>query len=107
MELESKRKYIDQEALRARIDSLKSQWDGLRARLRNQLYPYDEMREMLLQAGCPVDPEEIGLTRERAVRTILLSQMMRDRYTILDLGYELGLLEDWKEKIYSSKRFWR
>ncbi|HUX19892.1 MAG TPA: sn-glycerol-1-phosphate dehydrogenase [Spirochaetia bacterium] len=107
MELESKRKYIDHEALRVRIDLLISNWDGLRMRLRRQLYPYDGMREMLLQAGCPVDPEEIGLTRERAVRTILLAQMMRERYTVLDLIYELGLLGEWTERIYSSKRFWR
>lgn len=107
MRVESQRKYIDRDTLRTRIESLRPQWDTVRERLRAQLYPYDEMRTMLSRAGCPVDPEEIGVTREHAARTILLAHMMRDRYTVLDLAYELGFLQDWKDHIYSSQRFWR
>jgi glycerol-1-phosphate dehydrogenase [NAD(P)+] len=107
MKAESKKKYIDRDRLRSRFERLLARWEEVRLRLRGQLYAYDEMREMLVRAGCSVCPEDIGLTRERAVRTILLAQMMRERYTVLDLAYELGLLEEWKERIFESNRYWR
>lgn len=104
---QSKLKHVTGQVLRERIALLRDRWDRLRSRLSAQLYPYGEMREMLVAAGCHPDPEEINLTRERAAHTIVLAQMMRNRYTVLDLAYELGLLEEWKERILSSDRYWR
>ena len=104
---ESKRKFLGPEALRARLTGLRGNWTRVRTRLREQLYPYTQMRDMLKRAGCAVDPEEIGVTRERAVRTILLAQTMRERYTVLDLLYELGVLDEFAERISTSTSYWR
>jgi glycerol-1-phosphate dehydrogenase [NAD(P)+] len=59
----------------------------------------------LKQAGCPVTPEEIGLTRDRVIDTYFSAQMIRNRYTILDLAYETGLLEDCSREILNSHEY--
>ena len=69
-------------------------WDSLRAKLEKQLYPYERLRSMLLEAGCPVTPAQIGLSREQFLHGILTAQLIRNRYTVVDLLYEAGLLED-------------
>lgn len=107
MKVESKKKHLTPEALRSRLLRLNERWDVVRKRLEQQLYPYGEMRAMMEAAGCHVRPEELGLSRERAVRTIRLAQMMRERYTVLDIAYELGLLDEWAEQIFSSVTYWR
>ncbi len=107
MKVESKKKHLAPEGLRDRFERLVGRWDTARERLKKQLYPYDEMRAMLEAAGCYVRPEELGLSRERAVRTIRLAQMMRERYTVLDVAYELGRLDEWADRICASDRYWR
>ena len=69
-------------------------WEGLRAKLEKQLYPYEKLRSMLLEAGCPVTPAQIGLSREQFLHGIRTAQLIRNRYTVLDFLYEAGLLED-------------
>ena len=49
---------------------------------------------MLKDANCPVTPQEIGLTREQFLHGIKTAQLIRNRYTILDLLYEAGLLDE-------------
>ena len=49
---------------------------------------------MLLEAGCPVTPAQIGLSREQFLHGIRTAQLIRNRYTVLDFLYEAGLLED-------------
>ena len=49
---------------------------------------------MLKKANCPVTPAEIGLSREQFLHGIKTAQLIRNRYTILDLLYEAGLLDE-------------
>ena len=49
---------------------------------------------MLKKAGCPVTPSEIGLSREQYLHAVPTAQLIRMRYTVLDLLYECGLLAD-------------
>lgn len=68
-------------------------WPVLRDRLQQQLIPYSEMSQLLLEAGCPTSPIEIGLDTQRAIRTLQKAQLIRNRYTILDALDDLGLME--------------
>ncbi len=99
---ESRAKFADHEELRARLTRLVSKWDEMRARVQAQLFPYAEFRAMLAAAACPVTPQQIHLSRERFRETFRLAQMIRNRYTILDLAYETGLLEECVEEILAS-----
>lgn len=63
-----------------------------------RLLPFPELRERLSAAGCPVEPSTVGIDRERFLRTIRLAQAMRNRFTVLDLAWELGLFEECAER---------
>ena len=52
-----------------------------------------EAEKMLTAAGCPIKPEEIGLDRKQYIHGIYTAQLIRKRYTVLDMLYEAGLLD--------------
>ena len=68
--------------------------DCLPEKLKKQLYPYEELKGMLQKSHCPVTPAEIGLSREQFLHGIKTAQLIRNRYTVLDLLYEAGLLDE-------------
>ena len=47
----------------------------------------------LRKAGCPTTPKEIGLDAAQFLHGIRTAQLIRNRYTVLYLLYEMGLLE--------------
>ena len=49
---------------------------------------------MFRAASCPAAPAEIGLGDAQFTHGILGAQLIRNRYTILDLLDELGLLRE-------------
>jgi glycerol-1-phosphate dehydrogenase [NAD(P)+] len=104
---ESKAKYLTPDQLLERLELLVSSWEELREKIQQQIIPYPTLKEMLLAADCPVTPEEINLSRKRVRETYILAQMIRNRYTILDLAYELGWLESCVDEICSSETYLR
>ncbi|MBQ6925707.1 MAG: sn-glycerol-1-phosphate dehydrogenase [Kiritimatiellae bacterium] len=89
----SKAKHRTPEALRAKLNLLVSKWDDLAARVKEQLYPFAELRARLAAAGCPVTPEGIGVKAADVHVTALRAQIIRNRYTILDLAQDTGRLD--------------
>jgi glycerol-1-phosphate dehydrogenase [NAD(P)+] len=45
------------------------------------------------KVGCPVTPEDIASDLEGLRHAVTGAQMIRNRYTVLDLYYELGLFD--------------
>jgi len=95
-------KHLTKERLRDRLKLIRLQWNDMRLKVRNQLLPFSELKEMLASANCPITPDQINLSREQVKETFFLAQMIRERYTVLDLAYELGWLEDCAEETFSS-----
>ncbi|MBR7131627.1 MAG: sn-glycerol-1-phosphate dehydrogenase [Lentisphaeria bacterium] len=87
-------KHLEEEDLAARRQLIRRVWKDMQVRVKERLIPYSRMREILQAAGCPVTPEEIGLTEAQFLHGIKTAQLIRHRYTILDLLYELGLLDE-------------
>lgn len=102
----SREKYVDADALRRRLRLLRERWPNLRTRLAEQVLPAEEVRTQLQQAGCPTTPEEIGVDRERLKRTYRRAQMIRPRYTVLDLLVEARLLDDCVDELFAPGGFW-
>ncbi|MBO4631532.1 MAG: iron-containing alcohol dehydrogenase, partial [Lentisphaeria bacterium] len=88
------KKYLTPEQTLERRRLIASKWTELQRRLRQQIIPFEELRAMLKKAGCPVSPAEIGLAREQYFHAVPTAQLIRVRYTVLDLLYECGLLAD-------------
>ena len=103
---ETEAKYVDADALRERLNLVREVWPELRGKVEEQLMPAGELREMLRTAGCPTSPEEIGLSREAFKDTYVRAQMLRKRYTVLDLAIETGVLDECVEELFAPGGFW-
>ena len=55
--------------------------------------------------GAPTEPAHIGASRASLCRAVIVAAMIRRRYTILDLLFELGLLEDMLDIVLSKDYF--
>ncbi|GHV16481.1 glycerol-1-phosphate dehydrogenase [NAD(P)+] [Spirochaetia bacterium] len=87
-------KYLDEPEAAALADGLRDNWKPLREAVLAKLTPYGELRSLLAKGGCPVSPAELGLTRNAVIATARRAQMIRNRYTALDLAWDLGIFED-------------
>lgn len=92
-------KFREGDALAERRELIYRNWETLRKRILHQLYPLEELTRRLTAAGCPVKPADIQLGREQFLHGIRTAQLIRKRYTVLDLAYELGLLEELLQRI--------
>ena len=88
------KKYLSPEQTIERRALIASRWQALQMRLKEQIIPFEGLRNMLKQANCPTNPQEIGLSREQYLHAVPTAQLIRVRYTVLDLLYECGLLDD-------------
>jgi glycerol-1-phosphate dehydrogenase [NAD(P)+] len=74
--------------------ALRDNWKQIRERVLEQLLPYGELRALMERGGCPLRPEEIGLTRAKVIADSRRAQMIRKRYTVLDMAWDMGVFED-------------
>lgn len=93
---ESHAKRVSPDKLRADLAKLANVWPQLCDRLRQQVYPVSEARDMLAAAGCPIDSHQIGISAERLRSSHLKAYYLRRRYTVLDFVRRAGL---WQELI--------
>lgn len=92
-------KHLSTDELKQKLNGLKANWEDLKKKVKKRLPSYPEMYKLLKTAGCPVKPEDINLKRDDAIAAYRKAQCMRNRYTVLDLAYELGILSDCIENI--------
>lgn len=76
-----------------RLDILRDRWGELRARLAGRAIPSPEsLRATLKAAGAPSSLADLGESRVNAARVFRLARDIRDRVTVLDVAFEVGLL---------------
>ena len=100
-------KYIDAVALSMRLDLLHSIWDDLGGRLREQLIGAETIQNMIRRAGAPSTPDEIGIGYRRLRRSFESSRLLRQRHTILDLAFEIGVWDRAVDSLFAPGGFWR
>lgn len=83
---------FDAEIRDARLPVIASRWDDILAVL-EKVPPAHKIREGLARVGAPTNLRDLGLDPETAMDTVLHARYMRERYTMLDLAAELGVLE--------------
>lgn len=89
----AKSKFLEQDALLQRRKAISATLPKLKERITTQLPPYQELKHAMQLVGCPVHPREINASLDDLKRAMIGAQMIRNRYTILDLYYELGLFD--------------
>lgn len=102
---ENRRKHLTREALRSRLSHVVDRWETLRRDIAARLVPYQTLVSWLADAGCPVSAGDIGLSREALIDTFKPAGMMRDRYTAIDLAWELGLFDSVIEALAESDTY--
>ncbi len=103
---ETRAKHPSQGALRDQLTRLRDHWPALRDRLERHLPRLQQVREMLRAAGCPFEPEQIGITRERLRLSYEQAWYIRRRYTVLDFAQRAGLAESALDAIFGTSGAW-
>ncbi len=76
-----------------RIDILRDRWPEVQKRLAGRAIPSPEaLRATLKAAGAPASLADLDEPRANAARIFRLARDIRDRVTVLDLAFEVGLL---------------
>ena len=84
--------------LDARIAATEKNWAEIRELAKNAAKP-ELVSDILIRLGAPTKPHEIGVAREMAREAIIYAKEIRDRYTVLQLLYDLGELENFTDII--------
>lgn len=103
---ESFAKYIGPDKLYLRLNRFLDCWPSLKTKVRGQLYSFDELYSKLKTVGAPVEPEQIGVSREELRDAFRRIPYMRSRYTIVDIIFELGLMTEVENHLFGKKGRW-
>jgi glycerol-1-phosphate dehydrogenase [NAD(P)+] len=87
--------YPSPDELRRRLQQLVDQWDDILGRAAGSLRSRSSIERELEAAGAPTRFAHLGVDRNRALRSVVHSKDIRNRYTILHLCWEIGTLEAW------------
>ncbi|MCL2093700.1 MAG: sn-glycerol-1-phosphate dehydrogenase [Treponema sp.] len=92
VEKASRDKWLDDDQWTARIRQLGGLLGELKTFAVQRLGSRDKVRADLIEAGCPVSPQDFGVSPEGIKDAVIKAQMIRKRYTIMDALYETGQL---------------
>ncbi len=92
---EAKTKYRGTAERAERFTILRDRWGEIWATLDSLRPDPASLGEALKAAGAPTTPAELGLPVEAVERALLAARDIRNRYTVLDLAAEVGLLDGW------------
>jgi len=95
----ARRKYLDAKLLGARRELIASKWDDIRQALSGVVIPAEQSREYLQSAGAVHRMEDLGITKDELSFAFRYARWIRDRYTVLDLAADIGVLEEWTDEI--------
>jgi glycerol-1-phosphate dehydrogenase [NAD(P)+] len=90
------------DALRQELETVRSRWEEITARLDEVMVSARRVSQALLDAGAPDRPGLIGVGRDRAIRTLRVCRHIRSRYVALDLMDDLGLLDAWAPEVVDT-----
>lgn len=103
---QSRAKYLSAEKLSQRLKNLAAIWPQLRAKLKKQLLGAAKIQEMLRLAGAAYLPTDIGIDYKMLHEAFRHSQLIRKRYTVLDLTLETGMWRNCVDELFSEAGFW-
>ena len=84
------------ERLLKRLESIETCWDDI-VSLAAKTPASEAIKAVLEGLGAPVRPDQVGVCRKYVEDGIMYCKELRDRYTILQLLWDIGRLEDMKD----------
>lgn len=101
LQLEERARKNDTPGRLARLDAMEAHWGEIAALL-DALPPAREIMDLLRSLGSPCLPGEIGVDDALLKRTFLYCKEVRARYTILQLVWDLGLLDPLSDAVIAE-----
>jgi len=87
-------KYLPWAEKKNEIERIVDEWDGIWNELNPYIRPAGPVEKALKASGSAVHYSDLGKTREDTLDALLHARLIRGRYTILDMAYDLGVLEE-------------
>lgn len=84
-----------------RIDAMEAHWDEIKVLL-EALPSSEQIEDILRSLGSPCLPHEIDVDREMLKNTFLYCKEVRVRYTILQMVWDLGLLDQLSDEVITE-----
>ena len=84
-----------------RLDTIEANWETIQQMLQ-KVYPAQKLRMLLKDLGCPCDPKDIGITDAILKDTFLVCKETRNRYTVYQLAWDLGVMEEIADRIIAE-----
>ncbi len=95
-------KYATGDQLRRQLARIVSEPERTWAQLEPLFTPGQQLRELFDKAGLPRTVSECGISPEEVACAYSFASRIRERYTVLDLAYDLGLLEELGEEVFAE-----
>jgi glycerol-1-phosphate dehydrogenase [NAD(P)+] len=95
----ARQKYLNGPALQQRRQRILDRWEAIRRSVAPVVIASDTSRTYLEAAGAVFRAADLGVSAEEVKFAYRNARWIRDRYTVLDLAAELGVLEDWQEEV--------
>ena len=82
-----------------RLAVMEERWQEIRSLIDREIPSLNVMEEMMASLGEPISPRQIGISSELVRDAVILAKEVRNRFTILQVLWDLGLLDAYAEKI--------
>lgn len=101
IELNRKEKINDTELRLMRLNKIKENWDNI-VEVLKEVPDTSVIHSLLSGVGLPVNPAEVGVEKELVEKAVVYAKEVRARYTILQLLWDLGLLDEFAQNTFRN-----
>jgi len=98
---EFKGKWFPPDEMKRVLGKIQKKWDHIRGLILESWVPPHKILENLKTAGAPTRIDEIGVSEEEFREAVLHAREIRNRWTILDMAYLVGILPDRIDEVTS------
>ena len=84
---------------RSRLAILEEKWPEILRTIKGSLPSSAEMEKLLASLGAPINPAQIGVSSELVEDAVILAKEVRDRFTLLQVLWDTGLLDEYAKMI--------
>lgn len=76
-----------------RVNRIVSKWSEI-VNILKEVPTHKDIRDILQKTGAPVTLKELNVDKETMLNGLIYAKEIRDRYTVLQLAWDLGMLDD-------------
>lgn len=98
IQLEEQCKKNDLEKRNQRLSYLKENWALIQTAIKEELPKVETIEQLLTDLDAPINPDQIGVSMELVEDGILLAKEVRNRFTLLQILWDLGLAESYAKR---------